>query len=145
MAYSKQTWDTTSYVNPTRMNHIEGGIESASTATGTSYNNSTSGLAATNVQSGIDELRANVVNVDARLISVMVIYDSTTGLFKLPNNITLKPGGQTCYVARNTDTGALYLLCWYPQYDGFAVAKIFDGDAPSNGNHCSVQYIGLYT
>lgn len=26
MAYSKQTWDTTSYVNPTRMNHIEQGI-----------------------------------------------------------------------------------------------------------------------
>lgn len=29
MAYSKQTWDTTSYVNPTRMNHIEEGIENA--------------------------------------------------------------------------------------------------------------------
>ena len=26
MAYNKQTWDTTSYVNPTRMNHIEDGI-----------------------------------------------------------------------------------------------------------------------
>lgn len=26
MSYSKQTWDTTSYVNPTRMNHIESGI-----------------------------------------------------------------------------------------------------------------------
>lgn len=30
MAYSKQTWDTTSYVNPTRMNHIEDGIEAVS-------------------------------------------------------------------------------------------------------------------
>ena len=29
MAYSKQTWDTTSYVNPTRMNHIEQGIYDA--------------------------------------------------------------------------------------------------------------------
>lgn len=29
MAYSKQTWDTTSYVNPTRMNHIEDGIANA--------------------------------------------------------------------------------------------------------------------
>ena len=29
MAYSKQTWDTTSYVNPTRMNHIEDGIADA--------------------------------------------------------------------------------------------------------------------
>lgn len=27
MSYSKQTWDTTSYVNPTRMNHIEDGIK----------------------------------------------------------------------------------------------------------------------
>lgn len=26
MAYEKQTWDTTSYVTPTRMNHIEDGI-----------------------------------------------------------------------------------------------------------------------
>ena len=27
MAYEKQTWNTTSYVNPTRMNHIEDGID----------------------------------------------------------------------------------------------------------------------
>lgn len=27
--YSKQTWDTTSFVNPTRMNHIEEGIYDA--------------------------------------------------------------------------------------------------------------------
>lgn len=33
MAYSKQTWDTTSYVNPTRMNHIEDGIEAVDTKT----------------------------------------------------------------------------------------------------------------
>ena len=31
MAYTKQTWDTTSYVNPTRMNHIETGIANALT------------------------------------------------------------------------------------------------------------------
>lgn len=30
MAYDKQTWDTTSYVNPTRMNHIEDGVYNAS-------------------------------------------------------------------------------------------------------------------
>ncbi len=30
MAYSKQTWDTSSYVNPTRMNHIEDGVKEAS-------------------------------------------------------------------------------------------------------------------
>ena len=30
MAYDKQIWDTNSIFNPTRMNHIENGIESAS-------------------------------------------------------------------------------------------------------------------
>lgn len=29
MAYSKQTWDASSYVNPTRMNHIEDGISAS--------------------------------------------------------------------------------------------------------------------
>lgn len=29
MAYTKQTWDSNSIFNPTRMNHIEDGIESA--------------------------------------------------------------------------------------------------------------------
>ena len=33
MAYSKQTWDTISYVNPTRMNHIEDGIAGIKDAT----------------------------------------------------------------------------------------------------------------
>ena len=48
MAYSKQTWDTTSYVNPTRMNHIEQGIYDAQT---TADNASTkiNGLISTNV------------------------------------------------------------------------------------------------
>ena len=33
MAYDKQVWDSTSYVTPTRMNHIEDGIESAGVET----------------------------------------------------------------------------------------------------------------
>ena len=33
MAYTKQTWDTTSIFNPTRMNHIEDGIAEATTPT----------------------------------------------------------------------------------------------------------------
>ena len=34
MAYTKQTWDTTSYVNPTRMNHIEDGIKNVDNVAG---------------------------------------------------------------------------------------------------------------
>ena len=67
MSYSKQTWDTNSYVNPTRMNHIEDGIEAADnaasaagTATGTSYNNTSSGLSATTVQGAIDEVQNEI-------------------------------------------------------------------------------------
>lgn len=67
MAYSKQTWDTTSYVNPTRMNHIEDGIESASTATGTAYDSSTS------VKDKIDE-KAN----SSDLNGFKVIYREET-------------------------------------------------------------------
>ena len=39
MAYSKQTWDTTSYVNPTRMNHMEEGIYDNSIEIDTIKNN----------------------------------------------------------------------------------------------------------
>ena len=38
MAYSKQTWDTTSYVNPTRMNHMEQGIYDAEQEIFTTHN-----------------------------------------------------------------------------------------------------------
>ena len=34
MAYDKQTWDTNSFVNPTRMNHIENGIKENSDEVG---------------------------------------------------------------------------------------------------------------
>lgn len=33
MAYEKQTWDTTSFVNPTRLNHIEDGIKEVEEST----------------------------------------------------------------------------------------------------------------
>lgn len=50
--YDKQTWDTTSYVNPTRMNHIEQGIYDADlrnggNITGDLYINDESGTTST--------------------------------------------------------------------------------------------------
>lgn len=38
MAYSKQTWDTSSHVDPTRMNHIEDGIADNSFESGSNDN-----------------------------------------------------------------------------------------------------------
>lgn len=42
MAYEKQTWDNNSEFNPTRMNHIENGIYSASISLFAEYTKSTS-------------------------------------------------------------------------------------------------------
>lgn len=66
MAYSKQTWDTTSYVNPTRMNHIEDGIYDASTATGTEYSSGVS------VKQKIDEFET-LVNISDNYYDLKVI------------------------------------------------------------------------
>lgn len=53
MAYSKQIWDTTSYVNPTRMNHIEDGIASADLTSGGTVNGTL------NVTSNLQVYRGN--------------------------------------------------------------------------------------
>lgn len=74
MAYSKQTWDTTSYVNPTRMNHIEQGIYDASTATGTEYSSGVS------VKDKIDDNFTNTSKMVYRNVA------NTTETFTLDTN-----------------------------------------------------------
>ena len=92
MAYSKQTWDTTSYVNPTRMNHIEDGIESASTATGTEYSSGVS------VKDKIDSMpHKTQISVERNATQTMtleigvqggilIISRGTNGIYALANN-----------------------------------------------------------
>ena len=55
MAYSKQTWDTTSYVNPTRMNHIEDGIADSASGEWTLVDSKT-GTDSISLPSGFREL-----------------------------------------------------------------------------------------
>ena len=85
MAYSKQTWDTTSYVNPTRMNHIEQGIYDASTATGTEYSSGVS------VKDKIDEVASSgpktVYNENNDQIKSYTFSDWSTYL------VTIQKGG----------------------------------------------------
>ena len=79
MAYSKQTWDTTSYVNPTRMNHIEQGIYDASTATGTEYSSGVSvkqkiddkGLCYRDMTISFDENGSYRFDNDASLLAIV--------------------------------------------------------------------------
>lgn len=61
MAYSKQTWDTTSYVNPTRMNHIEDGIEAVDTKTA----NDIDYASGTTIKSKIDSIQTTVDGLNA--------------------------------------------------------------------------------
>lgn len=74
MAYDKQTWNTTSYVNPTRMNHIEDGIEAADskTADDIPYDSNNS------VKDKIDEK-----------VGDWTLYEATTtGYINLPSDCT---------------------------------------------------------
>ena len=82
MAYSKQTWDTTSYVNPTRMNHIEDGIAGvdAKTASDIPYSGGVSTKAQIDKKSG--KLIINTLN------STSFSYDSSAKYWYSNNPIT---------------------------------------------------------
>lgn len=67
MAYSKQTWDTTSYVNPTRMNHIEDGIEAVGTRTIVQYNGTIINGASGSAIQGVGSATITLDNGNARI------------------------------------------------------------------------------
>ena len=90
MAYSKQTWDTTSYVNPTRMNHIEDGIEAADSKTADDIEYSTG----VSVKDKIPQIITKQITTDANggatldidsnsyvVISASKLRDSTESTF----------------------------------------------------------------
>lgn len=123
MAYSKQTWDTTSYVNPTRMNHIEQGIYDASTATGTEYSSGVS------VKDKIDEgIYSGVFDLGMPYSPITV----TNGQAQVGNSITQTfPAGK--YIAFgsvgaswSTDNGNARFLIDVDgtQYEGDNEARI---------------------
>lgn len=94
MAYSKQTWDTTSYVNPTRMNHIEQGIYDASN----SAVYTTSDVINLSDFVALGYLRGNrkrvdfVVPINKDLTGFTLSLSGTWSLFDLTDNTTLING-----------------------------------------------------
>ena len=82
MAYSKQTWDTTSYVNPTRMNHIEDGIYSADTKTADDIPYSSGVSVKTQIDKKAGKVVINTLN------SSSFSYDSSTHMWASNNPIT---------------------------------------------------------
>ena len=94
MAYSKQIWDTTSYVNPTRMNHIEQGIYDASNSA--AY--TTSDVINLSDFVALGYLRGNrkrvdfVVPINKDLTGFTLSLSGTWSLFDLTDNTTLING-----------------------------------------------------
>lgn len=85
MAYSKQTWDTTSFVTPTKMNHIEDGIEAVE-----------------------NEIPANISDLSDVAITTptngqILKYDSSASKWKNANESS---GGLLPHLIINSETGA---------------------------------------
>ena len=82
MAYSKQTWDTTSYVNPTRMNHIEDGI--ADCATKSDLDGTTIGVAV--ITSSGNPRATNLVNKSKKIGKHIIISVTFTSAITASNS-----------------------------------------------------------
>lgn len=48
---------------------------------------------------------------------------------------------QMSVIARNTSTGALYVLWYDNSIRGFRVGKVLDGSSPTNGQSCVIWYL----
>lgn len=75
MSYSKQTWDTTSYVTPTRMNHIEDGIEGVDTKTA----NDIDYASGTTIKSKIDTIDGTVSTMSTIVTDVSTVVLTNLG------------------------------------------------------------------
>ena len=112
MSYSKQTWDTTSYVTPTRMNHIEDGIESVDTKTA----NDIDYVSGTTIKSKIDTIDNTISTISTTVtdVSTVVLTDLGDNYYaqKCGKLVTLFTGVITSVTA--TAQG-WYLLKTLPQ------------------------------
>jgi len=82
MAYEKQTWDTNSFVNPTRMNHIESGIE----ANSNSVDELTQG--ASDMSTEIIGIKQNIVDQQTEIDGISQnIVDQQTEIDGISQNI----------------------------------------------------------
>lgn len=81
MAYEKQQWDTTSFVNPTRMNHIEEGIKANSDEVA-SLNNDLA-----NTKKDVSDLNSNLTQTNQSLGEYKFLprYDAVIGTMTSPS------------------------------------------------------------
>ena len=83
--------------------------------------------------------------VKSHIVTVTLTYNSTNGRFVYPNANIRKPTGgvQLCLPARNTQTGAIYLIWYEANNQNWMIAANVSGSAPSNGNTVTIQYFTI--
>ena len=84
-----QSWDTTSYVNPTRMNNIETNISTLSKATGIEYSSGVS------IKEQIDKKGGKIF--EANLNQNSFTYDSSTKMWVSNNPFSYYYGSRKIY------------------------------------------------
>lgn len=84
-------------------------------------------------------------NAISRLINTRLYYDATNKYFPIPTG-TRKPNNnanfQLTLAARNTNTGAIYII-WYDwTSSAFRIASIISGNVPTEGQAIDISYLG---
>ena len=67
------------------------------------------------------------------------IWDSTKNGFNAPHPVK-NPTLQNTYVARNTATGAIYVVHYSPNSSVFTIDTTISGSAPTNGQQVMIAY-----
>ena len=101
---------------------MEDGFEAAATAAGTSFDNTASGLTATDVQAAIDEVVDEQGTMSAQNANAVAITGGTV------NATTLQQGGSQAYVRSN-------ILGTVSQSGGVPTGAIIERDSNANGEY----------
>ncbi len=83
----------------------------------------------------VNELNSKIAPV------IALTYDSSISRFVPPSGTAKLANAQLTFVARNTNTGAIYVLYYIYSDNNFAVAATISGSAPSNGNLVQIMAV----
>lgn len=118
MAYEKQTWNTNSFVNPTRMNHIENGIQANSdnidtlTQSASDMSTEVSGIKQNiaDLNTTVDDLQSDVADLqsDAEKHSFGTPVD-IKGYFGADNQFTVPTNGYVRFTSGGSNTTQLMI------------------------------------
>lgn len=90
----------------------------------------------------LSALNGNITALSGKLVTVRLIYNSTSSDFPVGGSVP-KPLGDysISVVARNRNTGAIYALWYNSGASAFKLGYTLSGNAPSNGDAVDVQYL----